>query len=175
MLEHYVAPTVRAPTIRYQAEQRVFARATLSRVLWLLGLPEQATRAAQRTLQDSRNVSHPIWIFSAMTVAECPIALLVGDLPAAERCVETMADIAARHALGHGDGVVRCFEGAVRIARGDVERGLALLQAGLAESAAQREPRPTCCSSPPRRRRSRAAGRSRRASPPSTMRCTARG
>jgi predicted ATPase/DNA-binding winged helix-turn-helix (wHTH) protein len=142
MLESYVAPTVRAPTIRYQAEQRVFARATLSRVLWLLGLPEQATRAAERTVEESQRVAHPIWLFSALSVAACPIALLVGDLPAAERAMESMRDLTARHALGLGAGIVRCFEGAVRVARGDALGGLALLQAGLTESARSGGPRP---------------------------------
>jgi len=135
MLDGYVAPTSHAPTIRYQSDQRVLARAMLARVLWLQGLPAQAVRAARRTVEDARATGHPIWVVSALTLAECPIALLVGDLATAERSVDSLRDHFTRYRLGPWAGRGRCFEGVVRVARGDVEHGLDLLRAGISEAS----------------------------------------
>src|SRR5262249_13456259 len=133
MLSGNAAPTSRPPTIRHQTSQRVIARAMLARVLWLQGFPAQAAWAAQQTVEDARVTGHPIWVFSAMTLAECPIALLVGDLATAERSVDSMRDHTARYGLGLRGGRGRCYDGVLHVARGDLEQGLDLLRAGLAE------------------------------------------
>ncbi len=134
MLDGYVAPSGGAPTIRFQTDQRVVARATLGRVLWLLGLSEQARRAAQSALEEGDAAGHPIWWFSAMALAEFPIALLVGDLESAGRSLDAMLDHAAR-GLGPWGATSRAFEGALHIARGDIAVGVDALRAAVAEMA----------------------------------------
>ena len=133
MLASYVAPPGRSPTIRYQSDQRVLARATLSRILWLQGLPERARDAALQTVADARATGHAISIYSALANAACPIALLLGDLAWAEESVASLREHAARHGLGPWVAMSRCFEGALRVARGEIADGLPALRAGLAE------------------------------------------
>jgi predicted ATPase len=64
-------------------------------------------------------------------VAACAIALLIGDLAAAEHYAEVLLDHATRHALAHWRAFGRSYQGALAIARGDVIKGLPRLHAGV--------------------------------------------
>jgi predicted ATPase len=69
----------------------------------------------------------------ALAVAACPIALLVGDLAAAEHYSGMLLDHSTKHALAHWGALGRGHQGALAIKRGDVATGLPLLRAGLDE------------------------------------------
>jgi hypothetical protein len=58
MLVHYVPPARKPDITRFQFNQRVTARALLSRVLWLQGFPDQAMRAAESNIADARAANH---------------------------------------------------------------------------------------------------------------------
>ena len=133
MLSRRVAP-VRPDIIRFRSDQRVQARVSLARVLWLQGLPDQAIRAAESSVEDARSVDHAISVCFALAMAACPVAFWVGDVAAAERYVGMLHDHAARH----GPAVWwqawgRSFEAALVIRRGDVIKGVQQLRAGLDE------------------------------------------
>jgi hypothetical protein len=85
MLASYTAPVHRPDTIRFQFDQRVTARATLPRILWLQGFPNQAMRTVQRNVEEALAIDHALSLCNALADAACPIALLIGDLDAAER------------------------------------------------------------------------------------------
>ena len=53
MLERYVAPVNRSDVVRFQFDQRVTARITLSRVLWLQGFADQAMRTVAGAIDDA--------------------------------------------------------------------------------------------------------------------------
>jgi tetratricopeptide (TPR) repeat protein len=135
MLDGYVAPTNRPPTIRFQSDQRVLARATLARILWIQGYPEQATREAQRTIEEARASGHAISLYGALVQAEFPIAFLVGDLTAAARCVALLLEHASKQPLGPWSVLARGFHGMLLLAQDDLDEGLRVLRSALAEFA----------------------------------------
>ena len=84
MLASYVAPVQRSHAARFQFHQRVSARMTLARVLWLQGFPDQALGCAKANIEDAVTINHTLSLCNALANAACPLALLVGDLAAAE-------------------------------------------------------------------------------------------
>jgi len=68
----------------------------------------------------------------ALALAACPIALLVGDLAAAEHYAGMPLDHSTRHALVLWHAFGRSYQGALAVKRGDVVTGLRLLRAGFA-------------------------------------------
>jgi tetratricopeptide (TPR) repeat protein len=99
MLVDYAAPAHRSHIIRFQYDQRVAARADLALILWLQGYPDQAMRAAQNTVDAACAIDHPLSLCYALAQAACPMALLIGDLVAADRWTAMLLDYSARHAL----------------------------------------------------------------------------
>ena len=69
-------------------------------------------------------------------MAACPIALLTGDLAAAEHYVEMLLDHSTRHALARWRAFGRSYQGVLLIQRGDLSNGLRLLRAGFDERGA---------------------------------------
>src|SRR6516164_494724 len=87
-LEHalvgYFTPEQTSHIIRFQTDQRAVMSGFLARVLWLQGFPDQATRAAHSGVEDARAANHTMSLCLALAYAACPLALLTGDLTAAE-------------------------------------------------------------------------------------------
>jgi predicted ATPase len=131
MLAHYVPSAQKSHIIRFQTDQRAMARAHLAQILWLQGLPDQAVRAAESSIEDARAANHANSLCHTLAVAACAIALLIGDLAAAEHYAEVLLDHATRHALAHWRAFGRSYQGALAIARGDVIKGLPRLHAGV--------------------------------------------
>ena len=136
-LEHvlvgYVTPDQTSHIIRFQTDQRVVMSVFLARVLWLQGFPDQATRAAHSSVEDAHAANHTISLCVALAHAACPIALLTGDLAAAEHYATMLLDHSTRHALALWRACGRSFQGVLVIQRGDVITGLRLLRAGFDE------------------------------------------
>jgi predicted ATPase len=136
-LEHvlvgYVTPDQTSHIIRFQADQRVLMSGFLARVLWLQGFPDQATRAAHSTVEDAHAANHTISLCQALAHAACPLALLTGDLAAAEHYGAMLLDHSTRFALAYWRACGRSFQGVLVIRRGDVTTGLRLLRAGFDE------------------------------------------
>src|ERR1700730_17783079 len=136
VLGHYVAPAQKRQIVRFQVDQCAGAQAYLARILWLQGLPDQAMRTAESSVEDARATNHATSLSNALAVAACPIALWAGDLAAAEHYVEMLLDHSTTHALGRWRVFGRCYQGMLVIERGDVETGLRLLRAAFAEPGA---------------------------------------
>jgi predicted ATPase/DNA-binding winged helix-turn-helix (wHTH) protein len=132
MLRQYVAPVRAAHIARFQFDQRVAARSTLSNILWLQGCPDQAVRTAQSAVEDARATDHALSLFNALGHAACPIALYVGDLAAAESLLAMLLDHLAKRALTAWNALGHCLQGMLLIKRGDVT-GLAILRRALDE------------------------------------------
>ncbi len=133
VLAHYVPLAQKSHIIRFQSDQRVTARVVLGRVLWLQGFPDQAMCAAQSSVADARAANHTNLLCYAMSQVACPIALLVGDLVAAELYVGMLLEHSTKHALALWQAWGRCHHGVLVIKRGDSATGLRLLRAGLDE------------------------------------------
>jgi predicted ATPase len=127
----YAAVDLRSPMIRFPIDPRVAARIFLARVLWLQGFPDQAMRAAERSIEDAQAAYHAVSLCQALAVGACPLALLVGDLAKAEHYVGMLLDHSTRHALGLWRAYGACHQGALAIKHGDVVTGSRLLRAGF--------------------------------------------
>ncbi len=130
-----VAASPAPPTARLMVDPDVAAPALLARILWLRGFPDQATRTAEIAVSRAAAANHTISMCHALAQAACPVALWTGDLDAAKEFVATLADLAARHALGGWVARAQCFEGALLISLGELSRGAALIQSAVPRMA----------------------------------------
>jgi predicted ATPase len=129
----YVGSDHRSRIIRFQPLAGVTARVFLAWILWLQGFPDQAMRTAESSIEDARAANHALTLCFALALAACPIALLVGDLAAAEHYTGTLLDHSSRYALARWRALGRGYQGVLAIKRGDVATGLPLLRAGFDE------------------------------------------
>ena len=58
MLSGYVSPGDGSDIIRFQFEQRVTARITLARVMWLQGFADQALRVVESNIEEALAIGH---------------------------------------------------------------------------------------------------------------------
>ncbi len=133
MLARYVTPVHRSHIIRFQFDHRLRASCTLALILWLQGFPDQAMRTAQSSVGEACVTDNALSLCNTLAQGACPIALLIGDLAAAERFVAMLLDHSARHALTAWHAQGHCFKGALFIQRGDVVIGLRYLRCALDE------------------------------------------
>jgi predicted ATPase/DNA-binding winged helix-turn-helix (wHTH) protein len=129
----YAAVEHRSYTIRFPIDPRMAERVVLARVLWLQGFPNQAMRATECSIEGARAADHVASLCYALAMGACLIALLVGDLDAAEHYVGMLLDHSTKHALTHWRALGTCHQGALAIKRGDVVAGSRLLLAGFSE------------------------------------------
>jgi len=133
LLAHYVPPSDPRLTAWGQFDQRVLARAMLARALWLQGFPEQAMMQARQSLLEAQRTNYPLSIGEALRVALCDIALMTGDLVAAEQSVTMLIDIAASRNAPFWGISGRCLWGKLQVMRGEFAQGCATLQAELSD------------------------------------------
>jgi predicted ATPase len=133
MLASYVAPVQRSHAVRFQFHQRVSGRMTLARVLWLQGFPDQALNCAKANIDDAVAIDHTLSLCNALANAACPLALLVGDLAAAEHYTKMLLSYTARDAFDIWRAFGSCFEGDLCVRRGNLAAGLQQLKAGIDE------------------------------------------
>jgi predicted ATPase len=132
MLSQYVAPAHRSHIARFQFDQLVAARSTLSHILWLQGLPDQAVRLARSTLEAAQATDHALSLCNALGHAAFPVALYVGDLAAAEQFLSMLLNFLADHPLTTWNALGRCLRGLLLAKQGEVA-GLPLLRSALDE------------------------------------------
>jgi predicted ATPase/DNA-binding winged helix-turn-helix (wHTH) protein len=131
VLQHYVVPTDGRLTAWGQFDQRVLARAMLARALWLQGYAEQAAEQARISLEEAQITNYQLSIVEALRVAVCQIALMTGDLEAAERAVTMLIDVATSRNAPFWAISGRCLRGKLLVMRGEFVAGSTLLRAEL--------------------------------------------
>jgi predicted ATPase/DNA-binding winged helix-turn-helix (wHTH) protein len=99
-----------------------------ARILWLQGDANQALRLVEQNIEEGRANGHALTFCSVLGQAACPIAFLSGDFEAAERYGEMLLEHAERHAISLWRLWARCFKGMVKVKRGDIDTGLAVLR-----------------------------------------------
>jgi predicted ATPase len=133
MLDRYVLPSSRSHVVRFQFDQQVTARITLSRVLWLQGFADEALRVCERNIEHALSIDHTLSLCNALAQGSCPVALLAGMLPLAGRFATMLLQQTERHSLHIWHSYGQCFKGELLIKGGDLAAGLPLLQAGIRE------------------------------------------
>ena len=157
--------------IRFRFDLRVSAHYFQARILWLLGLADQALRVVERNIEEGRASGHALTFCSVLGQGACPITFLAGDLDAAERYCTLLIEHTERHPIRLWNVWARAFRGVVMARRGDVAAGLPVLRKALEAGGRCAVPAALPASSrrtggmPRRGRRSR-----RRGLPPSTRR-----
>jgi predicted ATPase/DNA-binding winged helix-turn-helix (wHTH) protein len=131
MLGRYAASAGQRLGARFQFDQQVTAHYFQARILWLLGLADQSLRIVENNIEEARSIGNALSLGSVLGQGACPIALLSGDLDAAERYGDMLLDHAGSHALRNWEIWARCFNGVVMVRRGQVESGVRVLQAEL--------------------------------------------
>jgi predicted ATPase len=132
-LRGYITSAPRVHINRYQFDQRVTARATLARILWLQGLPDQAMRSALTSVEEGHASEHVLSLCNALVRAACPVALWVGDLATAECCIGLLLDYSEQHGLVLWRLRGRGLKGILMNKTGETAAGLLLLGATLEE------------------------------------------
>jgi predicted ATPase/DNA-binding winged helix-turn-helix (wHTH) protein len=117
---------------RFQFDQRVATRSTLSNLLWLQGFADQAVRTARSAVEEAEATDHPLSLCNALGHAALPIALYVGDLTEAERLLAMLLDHLEKHALTMWNALGVCLQGMLLIRRGEAS-GVRLLRNALTE------------------------------------------
>lgn len=133
MLRRYVAPPNRSHIVRFQFDQLVTARITVARALWLQGCADHALRDVEGTIADALGLNHTLSLCNALAQAACPVALLAGNLAAAERFCTMLRRHAVEQALDAWRTYADCFDGELLARSGDPRAGLRLLQPAVDE------------------------------------------
>ncbi|RMT84778.1 winged helix-turn-helix domain-containing protein [Pseudomonas viridiflava] len=87
-----------------QYDLSVASLTLLARILWIQGLPEQASRTASQALDLALQINHGASICYSLAVVGCPIAFYNGDTGLASERVKLLLEQAQKHSvmLFHG-------------------------------------------------------------------------
>ncbi|HQS45631.1 MAG: hypothetical protein B7Y12_00610 [Rhizobiales bacterium 24-66-13] len=135
MLNVYAAPTVRSHLVRFQYEQRITARITRGRTLWLLGFPDLALEDIRDNIEGALAYGHVPTLCHALSDSACPITLLAGELEAAGHYVSLQRTYTNTSALDVWNTHCDCYAGDLLMQRGEGETGLAMLRVAMGKLA----------------------------------------
>ncbi len=118
---------------RFGFDQRVIARYILAQLLWVQGFPDQAVQAGRRSIEEARELQHPVTLCGALAWAGAALSFRIGDLSAAQAFSDELVDYAERNSLAdyhaYGLGVhamlwlrSRSSEAAIEEIRGALQR-----------------------------------------------------
>jgi len=138
MLKAYGSNPRRSDMARFQYDQRSTARITLARALWLRGDADQALREVTDNIAAMTAADHTLSLAHVLSDAACFVALWRGDLDLAERFTALLRQHTSAQALDVWHTYGDCFEGELRIRRGDTAAGQKLLRSGIVELEAAR-------------------------------------
>lgn len=119
MLARYVPGEHRWQTLGFAIDHGWMARATLARIHWLQGRPEEALRMGRETLAAVRSQGHAISICYVLSEATLPLALLAEDAAAAAEAQRLLQDIATQNGLAIWLEAARFTRLVLRIAAGE--------------------------------------------------------
>ena len=131
MVDHYIAPDQRSHIVRYQFDQEATARMTLSRVLWVQGLVDQAEQEVHAAVERSKEVDHVFSLCNVLAQGACPVALLAGNLTAAEDFTHLLRRHTSAYSLDIWAAYADGFSGEILIRQGRIGEGVSLLSGAV--------------------------------------------
>jgi len=123
--------TPKPQVIRFRFDLRVSAHYFQARILWLIGLADQAMHVVERNIEEGRAGGHALTFCSVLGQAACPLTFLAGDLDAAERYGALLIEHTERHPIRLWNVWARAFRGMVMARRIGVAAGLPVLRKAL--------------------------------------------
>ena len=128
MLDEYRAPANGAHLARFQYEQRLTARITLARVLWLRGREQEAIGEVEGMIATALQADHNLTTCHVLSDAVCPIYLMAGDLDRAQHYTAMLLGRTKAHALDVWHAYAECFQGDILIRQGNAAAGVPLVR-----------------------------------------------
>jgi predicted ATPase/DNA-binding winged helix-turn-helix (wHTH) protein len=119
-------PIAPSSDFHFPLGNRVAVEATLARILWILGFPDQAIRVGRESLKAAQSSGHALSLCYALTCT-CAVVLRTGDLPEARRLVAMLLKESSRHSLAYWHFWGRCFEEALARKTGEMRVGSTVL------------------------------------------------
>ena len=107
------------------------AKHVLAHNLWVLGYPQQAMVMAAEAVQEAADLNQP-FTFCYVLNSGVVVALETGDWPRAEELIHRLSTIATKHHLLTYARASVGWQGRLAVSRGDLSRGIELLQTALA-------------------------------------------
>jgi predicted ATPase len=111
--------------------QSILARALFARALCLTGFLDQADAHAQSGLEEAGSQDLTYAQAEVLRLAVCPVALLTGDLAAAERGIALYREVAERINAANQLRLGDCFEGELLIMHREFASGVATLRVAM--------------------------------------------
>ena len=124
--------------IRFQTDVQFSARVFLARVLWVLGLSDQAMSMAERSLEEAQATGHAMSQCYALALSACPISLWMGNLDAAVHYTAILLDLSKKHGLSHWATYGSLYQRVIDLRGGDA--GSSRLPAAGADESAHPTP-----------------------------------
>ncbi|HEV3426525.1 MAG TPA: winged helix-turn-helix domain-containing protein [Paraburkholderia sp.] len=118
-------------------DPRIFGAGTLARIAWLEGDPALALQLTQRALGHVRADMLEPTLCHLLAVVVVPLQLACGDLAQAKRHLALLRSQAALHRFDGWQAYGACLAGQLDLQTGHAEKGLAQLEAGLAQLASR--------------------------------------
>jgi predicted ATPase len=103
----------------------------LAHNLWVLGYPHQAMVIAEEAVQEADDLNRP-FTFCYVLNSGVVVALETGDWQRAEELIHCLSTIATKHELLTYARASVGWQGRLAVSRGDLSRGIELLQTALA-------------------------------------------
>ncbi|MGE4079602.1 MAG: winged helix-turn-helix domain-containing protein, partial [Reyranella sp.] len=131
VVDLYAAPSGGHHSALFVYDQQVLARVRLARALCLRGYLERANEEARSAFEMAQESGAGVTVCWALQDASCPIALMTGDLAAAERAIAALTDWATRIDATLWRMMATCWRGKLLIDRGEFARGIELISQTL--------------------------------------------
>ncbi|MCK1636235.1 winged helix-turn-helix domain-containing protein [Bradyrhizobium sp. 157] len=112
-------------------------RIGLSRVLWIMGYPDQAVEAARKADLEAINVKSPVPV-SIVNIWGSSVLGWIGDWDAVNERAERLIKFARKYSLEPHINIGHGIKGAVLIHGGEIDRGIELLHTALLKLRADR-------------------------------------
>jgi predicted ATPase/DNA-binding winged helix-turn-helix (wHTH) protein len=139
--QHFDAAFARAGERSLQLcgiDHRVRALITMSRVLWITGLPERAMNTAQQAIETATKGGKPLDTCFALLYT-CPVYLWCGHWSAAQEVLDKLVKHSHWHLLKPFHSIALAMQGALLVGRGDIEEGIAILLGVLRKMRDERQ------------------------------------
>ena len=131
MLDRYAPPAKRSHMARFQYDQKITARITLARALWVTGHIDQALRETEENIEEALALNHVFTLTHALSDGACPIAIHSGELELADRYTLLLHKYTRDHALDVWRTYADGFRGQILIRTGAISQGLPMLKGAI--------------------------------------------
>lgn len=108
----------KAQRTRFLYDERMLSHASLALTLWFMGRVEEAKAAARQSLDDARELDHPVSLCYALSESVATLALMNGDEALLRDSVAAMRKETHRHSISTWrarsrmwDGFIELFDG----------------------------------------------------------------